>query len=124
MLDKSKLNVLVFWSVDCPHCRITLPEFDAWLKQNGEGLHVVSAAKVTSDALRTKTREFCEGNGFAFPTLIDQDLRISALYQVTSTPTFVIITPDGMVEDVLLRGGESVERTLDEKRRKLLNAGS
>lgn len=124
MLDKNKLNVLVFWAVDCPHCRTTLPEFDDWLKQNGQGIHVVSAAKVTSEALRTKTREFCEGNDFSFPTLIDQDLRISALYQITSTPTFVIITPDGLVEDVVLQGGEVLERSLDKKRRELLNAGS
>jgi len=123
LLDDKKLNVLIFWSVDCPHCRESLPEINAWLRANPEGLNVLSAASVTSEAAREKTKEFCDLNQFVFRTLVDRDLEISKLYQVTSTPTFVIIRPDGVIDDVILTGGEGLQRALDEKRRKILNAG-
>ncbi len=121
LLKDDKVNVLVFWSVDCPHCRKSLPELSAWLKENPEGFNVISAAKVTSEAGLIKTKEFCELNEIAFPTLIDQDLAIAEAYQVTSTPTTVIIGPDGVVDSVVLSG--SIEETLEKKRQELLGKG-
>lgn len=100
MLSPEKLNVLIFWSVDCPHCRKTLPEINTWLKTNSEGVNVISAAMVPNDAVRTKTKEYCDLNGFVFPTLID-DAEISMLYQVTATPTILLIRPDGVIDSVL-----------------------
>lgn len=124
MLDASKLNVLIFWSVDCPHCRTSLPEINAWLKQNPEGVNVVSAAKVTGDASEVRTREFCEVNGFAFPTLMDQDLRISELYQVTATPTILVIRPDGVIDSVLMAEVGKLAQALEQKKRELLRRES
>jgi len=100
MLSPEKLNVLIFWSVDCPHCRKTLPEINSWLKTNADGVNVISAAMVPNDTVRTKTKEYCDLNGFVFPTLID-DTEISTLYQVTSTPTILLIRPDGVIDSVL-----------------------
>ena len=120
LLDSEKLNVLVFWSVDCPHCRESLPEFSAWLRANSEGLNVVTVAKSNSDATKAKTLEFCELNDFVFPTLLDKNEEVSRLYRVTSTPTFVIIGPDGVVDSVMLHGSGSLQRTLQEKKKQLL----
>jgi peroxiredoxin len=119
MLVDDKVNVLIFWSVDCPHCRSSLPELNAWLLKNSDGLNVVSAAKVTSEAGKIKTQEFCDNNQFAFRTLADVDLKISSLYQITTTPTVVIIGPDGTVDSVIL-SGDSVADTLERKKRELL----
>jgi peroxiredoxin len=123
LLDAKKVNVLIFWSVDCPHCRQSLPEFNAWLKDNGEGFNVYSAAKVSSEATEVKTREFCEMSGFVFPTIEDRDQRISKLYQVTSTPTFLIIGPDGVIDSVLLSSDTDFGRALERKKRELLKQG-
>lgn len=119
MLDHAKLNVLIFWSVDCPHCRKSLPEINAWLRENPDGLNVVSCAHVNSEATRSKTLEFCEKNDFRFPTLAD-DSQISELYKVTSTPTIVIIGPDGVVDSAIISGYADFGRSIQKKKEQLL----
>jgi thiol-disulfide isomerase/thioredoxin len=120
MLADDKVNVLIFWSVDCPHCRTSLPEINDWVKQNSAGINVVSAAKVTNEATKIKTQEFCDGNGFVFPTLVDQDLNIAQLFQVTSTPTILVIRPDGVIDSVILNSEQDVGKLLEQKKRALL----
>ncbi len=120
MLKADQVNVLIFWSVDCPHCRRSLPEINAWLKTKPGGVNVVTAAQVASDATRVKTKEFCDLNGFVFPTLVDQDLHASALYQVTSTPTILIIRPDGVIDSAVLDSHTDLAKTIEEKKKALL----
>lgn len=119
MLSPDKLNVLIFWSVNCPHCRKSLPEINAWIKANPEGLNVVSAAAVTSEAVKVKTKEYCELEGFVFPTLVD-DQAIAQLYQVTSTPTILLIRPDGVIDSVMLSSTQDFGRKVEELKRKFL----
>jgi thiol-disulfide isomerase/thioredoxin len=120
MLSDDKVNLLIFWSIDCPHCRKSLPEINTWLKANGEGVNVVSAAKVTDEVTKIKTKEFCDINEFVFPTLADQDLQIAGLYQVTTTPTILIIRPDGVVDSVMLSTEKDFGKTVEAKKKSLL----
>ena len=120
MLASDKVNVLVFWSVDCPHCKDSLPKLNDWLKGHQAGLNVISAARVTDDATKTRTAEYCRLSGFVFPTLVDQDLQIAGVYQVISTPTIVVIRPDGVIDSVLLSGETDLGAALDAKRREIL----
>ena len=120
MLKSDQVNVLIFWSVDCPHCRRSLPEINEWLKTKPSGVNVLSAAQVSNDATRIKTKEFCDLNGFLFPTLVDQDMQISELYQVTSTPTILIIRPDGVIDSAVLDSHTDLAKTLEEKKKSLL----
>jgi thiol-disulfide isomerase/thioredoxin len=122
MIDDSKVNVLIFWSVDCPHCRKTLPEIDAWVKANPEGLNVVTCANVMNEAAKTKTAEFCKLSGFSLPTLVDDRARIGNLYKVTSTPTIVIVGPDGVVDSTIVSGHKDFAETMEEKKRSLLKS--
>ena len=119
MMAPDRLNVLVFWSVDCPHCRVSLPKMNTWLKEHPEGLNVVSAAVVPNEATRTKTQEFCKANGFTFPTLVDQKSQIMSLFQVISTPTIMIIRPDGVVDSVF-SGEINFGPTFEAKKKELL----
>jgi len=120
MLKEDQVNVLIFWSVDCPHCRRSLPEINTWLKTKPSGVNVISAAQVANDATRVKTKEFCDLNGFVFPTLVDQDLHVSQLYQVTSTPTILIIRPDGVIDSAVLDSHADFAKTIEEKKKALL----
>jgi peroxiredoxin len=120
LLRDDQINVLIFWSVDCPHCRKSLPQINEWLKTKPAGVNVVSAAQVASDATRVKTKEFCDLNGFVFPTLVDQDMQVSELYQVTSTPTILIIGPDGVIDSAVLDGHTDLAKTIEEKKKALL----
>jgi len=120
MLSSDKVNVLVFWSVDCPHCKVTMPRLNDWLKTNPDGMNVISAARVTDDATKTRTSQYCKISGFVFPTLLDKDLQIASVYQVVSTPTVVVIRPDGVVDSVLLSGESDLAKALEEKKRSIL----
>ena len=122
MLASDKVNVLIFWSVDCPHCKASLPKLNDWLKDHDAGLNVISAARVTDDATRARTAEYCRISGFRFPTFVDKDMQIGATFQVISTPTIVVIRPDGIVDSVLLSSETDLGAALDAKRREIMKA--
>jgi peroxiredoxin len=120
MLANNKVNVLIFWSVDCPHCKASLPKLNEWLKGHPEGLNVISAARVTDDATKARTAEYCKISGFEFPTFVDKDMAIGAKFDVISTPTILVIRPDGIVDSVLLSGETDLGAALEAKRREIL----
>jgi thiol-disulfide isomerase/thioredoxin len=120
LFASGRMNVLVFWSVDCPHCRKSLPEISAYVKQHPEGINVITAARIDNDAMRTKTEEFCKGAGFVFPTVEDHELKIGQMYLVSSTPTVFVIRPDGVIDSVLFSGEMDYARTLEAKKAQLL----
>ena len=122
MLSSTKLNVLVFWSVDCPHCKASLPKLNDWLKGHQDGMNVIGAARVTDDATKTRTAEYCRISGFVFPTFVDKDMAIGGQYQVISTPTIVVIRPDGIVDSVLLSGETDLGQALEAKKREILKS--
>ncbi len=101
LLAADKVNVLVFWSVDCPHCKKSLPELSRWVAKNGADVNVISVARVTNDALKNQTKEFVRVNGLAFPTFLDQDFRAAQQYYVTATPTVLVLRPDGTVHSTM-----------------------
>jgi thiol-disulfide isomerase/thioredoxin len=116
----NKVNVLVFWSVDCPHCKAAMPRLNDWLKTHPEGINVVTAARVTDDAAKARTAEYCKLNGFVFPTLVDKDMQVGALYQVISTPTLVVIRPDGVIDSVLFSAETDLGQALTVKEQQIL----
>lgn len=122
LIKEDHVNVLIFWSVNCPHCRKELPLINAWLRQNQANLNVISAAGIPDDTTKTRTKEFCDINRFVFPTLVDKDLAISNLYQVTSTPTILFIGPDGVIDSVVLSSDEDFGDLATRKKRELLGS--
>ena len=120
MLSPDKVNVLIFWSVDCPHCKASLPKLNDWLKDHAAGMNVISAARITDDATKTRTAEYCRISGFRFPTFVDKDMQIGSAFQVISTPTVVVIRPDGVVDSVLLSGETDLGAALEIKKRQIL----
>ena len=120
MLAPDKVNVLIFWSVDCPHCKASLPKLNDWLKGHTAGMNVISAARITDDATKNRTAEYCKISGFVFPTFVDKDMQIGATFQVISTPTVLVIRPDGVVDSVLLSSETDLGAALEAKKREIL----
>ncbi len=83
---------------------------------------MISAAGVSDDVTKTRTKEFCDINKFVFPTLVDRDLKISNLYQVTSTPTILFIGPDGVVDSVMLSTADDFGAIANQKKKELLGS--
>jgi cytochrome c-type biogenesis protein len=121
LLDDSKLNVLVFWSVDCSHCRHELPEINAWIRDNPGDANVVSCARALDESAQARTRQFSDEQGFVFPTLVDRDSSIVDLYRITSTPTILLIGPDGVVQSAIVAHDETTPfaETIERKREEL-----
>lgn len=111
-LVDDRVNAFVYWSVECPHCRSYLPKLNEWLEANPGRLNVISVAAVHNPAAKIKTEQFCKVSDFDFPVMFDEDHRIRDLYRVTSTPTILLIGPDGVVDSVVNTDqeiGEAVE---------------
>jgi len=118
--DDRKVNVLVFWTVDCPHCRKFLPEINAWLVENPGAGNIISIASVANDSTKLKTADYCRANDFKFPVLVDRDSRLGKLFRVSTTPTLLFIGPDGVIKSASTSGHSDFARTIEEMRRKLL----
>jgi peroxiredoxin len=115
MFMKDRLNVLVFWSVDCPHCRKSVPRLNDWLKEQPRKINAIGVVHVANEATKVKTEEFCTQTGFVFPMFMDQDSSIARLYQVDSTPTVLVIRPNGVIDSVMLSSIKDFGKTLEEK---------
>ena len=120
MIEDDKVNVLIFWSVDCPHCRKQLPEINAWIRDNPDGTNLVGCATVVDEKDAARTREFCEQSGFVFPNFLDRGAEISQIYGVTTTPTLVIIGPDGVVNSAITSPIADFGSAMTRKQRELL----
>ena len=113
-----RVNAFIYWSVECPHCRKYMPMLNTWLKENPGKLNVVSVAAVANPAAKIKTEDFCELSEFDFPVLYDEDAVIRDLYMVTSTPTIVLIGPDGVV-DSIVNADEDIGAAVEESHARL-----
>lgn len=101
LLASDKLNVYVFWSIDCPHCTQFMPKLNAWVKGHRDSVNVIGVARVTNDALKTRTQEYVKLNAFVFPNLIDKDFAVAQQYNVIATPTILILRPDGTADSIM-----------------------
>ena len=59
-----------------------------------------------------------------FPVLQDEDRRITDLYKVVSTPTFVFLKPDGAVDSVYTSGDVNFVTVFSAKIASLLGVGA
>lgn len=119
ILDARRPTVLVFWAVTCPHCRNMLPHLNDWLKANPQDVNVVTVAAAPNDTLRTKTQEFSAQQGFVFPILVDSEMKLNDLFLIVSTPTMVIVRPDGVVDSVMTLVDQDFAKTLEAKSKEL-----
>ena len=123
MIDPNKINVLFFWAVDCGHCRASLPGVNDWLRSQPEGINFVGVPNVPNEALKIQTTEYCRNQEFAFPNLMDETREIADLYKIVSTPTYLVIRGDGVIDSVYTTGS-GIDEALEAKRAELLTGAS
>jgi peroxiredoxin len=92
---RGKPAVIVFWSAWCPLCREEAPRINALAAQyGGKGVRVLGI-DIKDSAARTESgvRQF----GIKYLVARDPDASVAHSYQVTGTPTVIILDRKGVV---------------------------
>lgn len=93
---RGKPVVLVFWHTTCQVCKREMVQLDALRRALGP--ERVTMAGVLNDPENLDVaRQIIGALGLGFPTLLDQDGKVSESYGVQDFPTTVVITPDGKI---------------------------
>ena len=114
---RGRVVLLNFWAVECPPCRIEMPELEKIHRRySGRGLRVLGVTEM--DPPRDEVARFVAEIGVTYPILLDPGARIGGLYRIEAHPTSVVIDARGIVRFVnsgYLRGEEKeIERAVRE----------
>jgi thiol-disulfide isomerase/thioredoxin len=130
--DSSVLNrwmVIQVWGVWCGDSMRDAPYAAALataIEQDPDlyflSIHVPQNTETTSDEEMYDTygsvEAYFENKGYSYPTVIDSDASIRDLLKITWTPSYILISPDGVVRgfrtDLSVAGGEPVKDFLKE----------
>jgi len=88
--------ILNFWSIDCAPCKIEMPLFQKVMETNKGDVEVVA---VNMGDSRKNVEEFAKANGITFTILLDEDGRVSGLFNVMAFPVTYIIDRDGIIQN-------------------------
>lgn len=92
--NKGRITVINFWFINCPPCRMEIPDLNNLVKKYGQSdsLRFVGIALDEAYALK----DFLSAMPFDY-RIIDNGRYIAQQYQVQSYPTHVIIDQEGKV---------------------------
>jgi len=89
-----RLRAFLFVSPDCPTCTVTLEEMEA-LKWKTEGSVVVVCRGEPEGC-----RRLAETHEVSVPVLVDEELRVSELFLISSVPTAVLIDSENRIQSI------------------------
>jgi thiol-disulfide isomerase/thioredoxin len=122
--DIEKWTVIDVWGVWCGDCVADGPYVAALERAIAQdpdldfvSLHTpASAARTSPEELFKKygsLEAYFDSAGYSFPVVLDQDASIRAALQITWTPSYLLVSPDGIVRgfrtDLSVAGGEPVK---------------
>jgi len=120
---EKKIPVLFFWHPNCVHCKKSMPSIMVGYKAYGKWLDLISIVDLkNSDEVRN-AQDTIRAHAVSFPVLRDEDRRISDLYKVVSTPTFVFLKPDGTIDSVYTSGDVNYVTVFQARIKSILKVG-
>ncbi len=95
---RGKTVFLNFWATWCPPCRAELPTLVSF----AESLHGGSAILLGIDAAASEksleaVQVFMQAKGITYPVIADTDGKIAAQFGITSLPSTVVLSPEGIL---------------------------
>lgn len=92
--NKGKITIVNFWFINCPPCRMEIPELNKLVEKYGntDSLRFVAVALDDKYALR----DFLKTTPFKY-TIVDEGRLMADGYKIRSYPTHVVIDQDGKV---------------------------
>lgn len=115
---QGKQLVLYFWATWCPACRRDVPNLKKVFEEyQPKGVEIVT---VSLDVELERLEEFVEEEKIAYPVLFDGkgwQNEIANKYKIRSTPSYVLIDPDSMIQGI-----GSWSRELEEDLRAMIDS--
>lgn len=112
---KGQVIVLDFWTYCCINCMHTLSTLD-WLEKKYRGQPVVfigvHSAKFSNEQQAENVQKAIGRYEISHPVVVDKEMKIWRLYNVTAWPTIAIVDPKGIV--VYQQAGEGQREELDD----------
>ncbi len=96
VLGKNKLMLVVFWSSDCPHCKMEMPHVvELYQKYHDKGLDIFAAS---TEPHEEKWKQYVTNNKLTWYNIkLSEESPAHADYFIQFTPTFVIMDNKGTI---------------------------
>jgi len=116
-----RVTALLYWSVWSRYSRQAIPSLAAGFKAyRDKYLELISVVRLKPGETRDAVEKVISGYEIEFPVLEDRGRRFTTLYRAISTPTLIIIRPDGIVDSVYTSGKADLYSVLLAKMRVLV----
>ena len=97
-LYRSKVTLLSFWAIWCPHCRRNIPRMERLLETYGkQGVSIVGVTRERNGKGVGEIREFIDSHPMGFSTGVDNDGKTSKEMAVQSIPCVVAVDSHGRI---------------------------
>jgi TolA-binding protein len=94
----SRLTLLSFWSVWCPHCRRNIPKMERLREAyEKEGVSLIGVTRVAQGQGVDKIREYVDGHPMGYPTAVDEEGKTSKEMAVKNIPCVVAVDSQGRI---------------------------
>ena len=100
----NKLTGLLFWHPNCPHCKVAMPGIVVSYATYKQKLDIISVVDIKNEEEAVNTDDTIRAHGIKFTVLEDEGKKVADMYKIVSTPTFLFIRPDGVVDSVYVSG--------------------
>lgn len=116
---RGRVVLVNIWASWCTPCKAEMPAIQrVYDKYKDEGF-VVLAVNATNQDNLNDVKNFVSSQSLTFPILLDLEGEISNKYRVQALPTSFFITPDGIINEVVI-GGPMAEALLESRISSLL----
>jgi len=95
--------LLLFTDPGCGPCTAMLPEIGRWQEEHSDKLTISLVSRGKVEENRAKAQEHGLTN-----VLLQADSEVSEAYQVSGTPSVVLLTPDGEVGSAVMGGPKAI----------------
>ncbi|MEW6083872.1 MAG: TlpA disulfide reductase family protein [Chloroflexota bacterium] len=101
------------WATWCPPCRAEMPAIEKVYQEYKDQGFIVLAINMTYQDDPTDVVPFVQEHELTFPILLDTTGAVARAYQLRSLPSSFFITPDGIINEVVIGGpmSEALLRT-------------
>jgi uncharacterized membrane protein YphA (DoxX/SURF4 family)/thiol-disulfide isomerase/thioredoxin len=109
LLSRQLPTLLIFTSRGCEACKAFLPEIAEWQRTHCDRVLVTVSSNGNDDDVRREAAEFGLKDVF-----VDENSKVERLFQVTATPSAVLIWPGATIGSYLAEGRDAILHLIED----------